>query len=89
MAGHINQRAKHNTFLLLCTGNISRAYFPEYDSVDCKYLVQYGNDWELKSGAETGVSHSSHCSSADGEHGRFVFNCSLVSMRQLLHIFRY
>ncbi|XP_063171027.1 B9 domain-containing protein 1 [Candoia aspera] len=43
-------------FLLMVSGQIESAQFPEFDDLYCKYCFVYGSDWAPTSGLEEGIS---------------------------------
>ncbi|XP_056143801.1 B9 domain-containing protein 1 isoform X2 [Lampris incognitus] len=45
-----------SVFLLMISGQIEGANFPQYDDLYCKYCYVYGHDWAPTSGLEEGIS---------------------------------
>ncbi|XP_069501772.1 B9 domain-containing protein 1 isoform X1 [Ambystoma mexicanum] len=45
-----------SVFLLMVTGQIESAEFPEFDELYCKYCFVYGLDWAPTTGLEEGIS---------------------------------
>ncbi|KAK6098066.1 hypothetical protein MT418_002132 [Batrachochytrium dendrobatidis] len=43
-------------FVLVCSGQIESAHFPEYDNLYCKFSFLFGQDWSILSGLEEGIS---------------------------------
>ncbi|XP_059572904.1 B9 domain-containing protein 1 [Alligator mississippiensis] len=48
--------ASPSVFLLMVTGQIESAQFPEFDDLYCKYCFVYGHDWVPTTGLEEGIS---------------------------------
>ncbi|XP_054991191.1 B9 domain-containing protein 1 isoform X2 [Sorex araneus] len=48
--------ASPSVFLLMVTGQVESAQFPEYDDLYCKYCFVYGQDWAPTAGLEEGIS---------------------------------
>ncbi|XP_054851662.1 B9 domain-containing protein 1 isoform X2 [Eublepharis macularius] len=48
--------ANPTVFLLMVSGQIESAQFPEFDDLYCKYCFVYGHDWAPTSGLEEGIS---------------------------------
>ncbi|XP_072532428.1 B9 domain-containing protein 1 isoform X1 [Salminus brasiliensis] len=46
-----------SVFLLMVSGQIEGAHFPEYDDLYCKYCFVYGHDWAPTSVSEVQISH--------------------------------
>ncbi|CAD5235751.1 unnamed protein product [Bursaphelenchus xylophilus] len=51
-------RPEKSSFIVLVTGEIEKAVFPEVNSIYCKYNYVYGPDWKFISGVEEGLSPS-------------------------------
>ncbi|XP_055934763.1 B9 domain-containing protein 1-like [Argiope bruennichi] len=64
-----------NSFLLMVTGQIESAEFPEIDDIYCKHCFVYGSDWMVTEGIEEGISQISKKS--EDETGQFTFNFPL------------
>eukprot|EP00051_Salpingoeca_urceolata_P015581 m.202721 g.202721 ORF g.202721 m.202721 type:complete len:122 (+) comp18441_c0_seq15:165-530(+) len=62
-------------FLMMVTGQIESAKFPEFDSLYCKYSFVHGQDWSVILGLEEGVSQL--CRKSDDERQQFVWNFPL------------
>ncbi|XP_065846544.1 B9 domain-containing protein 1-like [Oscarella lobularis] len=45
-----------SVFLLMVSGQIESAKFPEFDDLYCKYSFVHGQDWVVTSGLEEGIS---------------------------------
>ncbi|XP_036152342.1 B9 domain-containing protein 1 isoform X2 [Myotis myotis] len=45
-----------SVFLLMVSGQVESAQFPEYDDLYCKYCFVYGQDWAPTAGLEEGIS---------------------------------
>ncbi|XP_016051954.1 PREDICTED: B9 domain-containing protein 1 isoform X9 [Miniopterus natalensis] len=45
-----------SVFLLMVSGQVESAQFPEYDDLYCKYCFVYGHDWAPTAGLEEGIS---------------------------------
>ncbi|XP_013388568.1 B9 domain-containing protein 1 [Lingula anatina] len=45
-----------SVFLLMLSGQIETAEFPEFDDIFCKYSFVYGQDWVITSGLEEGMT---------------------------------
>ncbi|CAD5228328.1 unnamed protein product [Bursaphelenchus okinawaensis] len=52
------ERTEKSSFIVLVTGEIEKAVFPEINSLYCKYNYVYGPDWKFISGVEEGLSPS-------------------------------
>ncbi|CAL1273162.1 unnamed protein product [Larinioides sclopetarius] len=63
-----------NSFLLMVSGQIETAEFPEIDDIYCKHCFVYGSDWVVTAGIEEGISQISKKSE---ETGQFTFNFPL------------
>jgi len=48
-----------NSFFLQCTGQIVSGDFGPVDYLYCRYTFNYGNDWSISSGLDTGLSQTS------------------------------
>ncbi|XP_073981579.1 B9 domain-containing protein 1 isoform X1 [Rhodnius prolixus] len=56
-----------SAFVLSVVGQIESADFPEYDHVYCKYSFMYGQDWDITTGAEEGISQVAKRSGDDNQ----------------------
>ncbi|XP_076458707.1 B9 domain-containing protein 1-like [Babylonia areolata] len=45
-----------SVFLLMVSGQIETAEFPEYDDIYCRYCFSHGPDWLITSGLEEGIT---------------------------------
>ncbi|ESN93351.1 hypothetical protein HELRODRAFT_88997 [Helobdella robusta] len=45
-------------FLLMVNGQIETAEFPQYDDIYCRYQYVFGQDWDIASGLEEGLSQT-------------------------------
>ncbi|XP_043945504.1 B9 domain-containing protein 1 isoform X1 [Protopterus annectens] len=59
-------------FLIMVSGQIEGADFPEFDDLYCKYSFVYGHDWAPVSGLEEGISQITS-KNRDGQQN-FVWN---------------
>ncbi|XP_034297387.1 B9 domain-containing protein 1 [Pantherophis guttatus] len=48
--------ANPTVFLLMVSGQVESAQFPEFDELYCKYCFVYGPDWAPTTGLEEGIS---------------------------------
>ncbi|XP_067043867.1 B9 domain-containing protein 1-like [Acropora muricata] len=64
-----------SVFLVMVSGQIESAKFPEFDDLYCKYCFVYGQDWVVTSGWEEGLSQNTK-KSLD-KRQVFVFNFPL------------
>lgn len=64
-----------NGFLLSVVGQIEKADFPGFDNLYCKYCFMFGQDWDITSGIEEGISQIGQKS--QDEHQLFVWNFPL------------
>ncbi|XP_014259139.1 B9 domain-containing protein 1 [Cimex lectularius] len=66
-------------FILSVAGQIETADFPEYDRIYCKYCFMFGQDWDVTSGVEEGVTQVAKSSDEDE---LFIWNFPLeISFR--------
>jgi len=59
-------------FLLMTSGQIESAYFPEFEDLYCKFSFVHGQDWVVTSGIEEGISQITRKSS--DERQVFIWN---------------
>jgi len=45
-----------SVFLVMVSGQIESASFPEFEELYCKFSFVYGQDWVITSGSEEGLS---------------------------------
>ncbi|XP_028417327.1 B9 domain-containing protein 1-like [Dendronephthya gigantea] len=64
-----------SVFLVMVSGQIEIARFPEFDELYCKYNFVYGQDWLVTSGIEEGISQITQKSHDSRQV--FVFNFPL------------
>ncbi|ESO84147.1 hypothetical protein LOTGIDRAFT_184197 [Lottia gigantea] len=64
--------ASNSVFLLMVSGQIESAEFPEFDDVYCRYCFTHGQDWLITSGLEEGITQVTKKS--QDEKQRFVWN---------------
>ncbi|XP_066291098.1 B9 domain-containing protein 1-like [Branchiostoma lanceolatum] len=62
-------------FLLMVSGQIESAEFPEFDDIYCRYCWVYGQDWVITSGLEDGITQVTKKSHDDRK--LFVWNFPL------------
>ncbi|XP_019615024.1 PREDICTED: B9 domain-containing protein 1-like [Branchiostoma belcheri] len=62
-------------FLLMVSGQIESAEFPEFDDIYCRYCWVYGQDWVITSGLEEGITQVTKKSHDDRK--LFVWNFPL------------
>eukprot|EP00118_Oscarella_pearsei_P004942 m.21971 g.21971 ORF g.21971 m.21971 type:complete len:213 (+) comp28256_c0_seq2:23-661(+) len=67
--------SRPSVFLLMVSGQIESAKFPEFDDLYCKYSFVFGQDWVVTSGLEEGISQITK-KSQDGRQ-LFVWNFPL------------
>ncbi|XP_064406936.1 B9 domain-containing protein 1-like isoform X2 [Halichondria panicea] len=68
----VQPAAKDPVFLLMVSGQIESAEFPEYDDLYCNYSFVSGQDWAVVSGLCEGITQSTRRSSGPNKH--FVWN---------------
>eukprot|EP00731_Ephydatia_muelleri_P029047 Em0020g691a len=59
-------------FLLMISGQIQSAEFPEFDDLYCNYSFVYGQDWAIVSGLSEGITQTTRRGSTPEKH--FVWN---------------
>ncbi|KAL8576688.1 B9 domain-containing protein 1 [Nucella lapillus] len=64
--------ASASVFLLMVSGQIETAEFPEYDDIYCRYCFTHGPDWLITSGLEEGITQITKKS--QDERQMFVWN---------------
>ncbi|XP_003385464.1 PREDICTED: B9 domain-containing protein 1-like [Amphimedon queenslandica] len=64
--------SKSNVFLLMVTGEIESAEFPEYDGLYCNFSFFYGQDWTVLSNSSEGITQTSMRGSSPASN--FVWN---------------
>ncbi|KAK7112566.1 B9 domain-containing protein 1-like [Littorina saxatilis] len=67
--------ASSSVFLLMVSGQIETAEFPEYDNIYCRYCFTHGPDWLITSGLEEGITQITKKSR--DERQMFVWNFPL------------
>lgn len=66
-----NDSRRDPVFLVMFTGQIESAEFPEFDDLYCNYSYVYGQDWEMVSGVAEGITQTTR---RGGPHKNFVWN---------------
>ncbi|KAI6243734.1 hypothetical protein M3Y99_00036800 [Aphelenchoides fujianensis] len=79
-------RPSKSTFIVLITGQIETAEFPEVDNLYCKYTYVFGPDWRQVSGLEEGLSPT--CDRGR-QSQRIVFNTPLEATFTSTNPFRW
>ncbi|KAI6226927.1 hypothetical protein M3Y95_00672900 [Aphelenchoides besseyi] len=79
-------RSSKSTFLVLISGQIETADFPEVSNLYCKYAYVMGPDWRQVSGLEEGLSPT--CSRGQ-QNQRIVFNVPLEATFTSTNPFRW
>ena len=75
----INQQLEEG-FLMNVQGSIELGNFFEGDCINCKYDIEFGQDWELLSGLKT--NQSQQACRTEGQENTFVWNMPFeVSLR--------
>lgn len=64
--------AASSVFLVMVSGQIETAEFPEFDDLYCKYAFTYGQDWLVTSGLEASITQITQKS--QDERQQFVWN---------------
>jgi B9 domain-containing protein 1 len=63
----------NNSFFVQCTGQIVSGDFGAVDYLYCRYTFQFGNDWIIASGLDTGLSQTS-CKNLASSEEHIVWN---------------
>jgi len=61
-----------SVFLLMVNGQIETVEFPEFDNIYCRYTYVYGQDWDISSGLEEGLTQT--CKKSSDDRQLFVIN---------------
>ena len=67
-------------FTVMVTGEVESSEIPGQSNAYCKYQLVHGEDWQLLSGIEDGISQTSRCGRVPGTA------CGLA--RMTLHLLR-
>lgn len=62
-----------NSFFVQCTGQIVSGDFGPVNYLYCRYTFQFGNDWVISSGLDTGLSQTS-CKNMGRSDEQIVWN---------------
>jgi len=74
--GRISRMSSNpSVFLVMISGQIETAEFPEFDDIYCRYNFVYGQDWVVTSGLEEGITQMAKKSRDDRQ--AFVLNFPL------------
>ncbi|XP_065065456.1 B9 domain-containing protein 1-like [Rhopilema esculentum] len=75
MASGEGSTLHRSVFLVMVSGQIETAWFPEFDELYCKYSFVYGQDWVITTGHEGGLSQIA--TKSPDERQLFVWNFPL------------
>jgi B9 domain-containing protein 1 len=68
-----DQEDSLNSFFVQCTGQIASGDFGAVDYLYCRYAFQFGNDWAIAAGLDTGLSQTS-CKNPANPSDSIVWN---------------